>query len=144
MRGDTEPTEPVHVLDHVACLTGKAVGSARHAERDVVPGRGADLDAVEHQHAVDVAGRIDEPRRVAVIGQRHEVEARPRRRAGDVLRAASPVGTARVHVNRAAHCTRIGSRRQRLVCRRHEDPDCAGNCEGNGQERNTSTSHRRG
>ena len=58
MRDDADPAEPADVLDRGPRLAAQRIRGRGRAEGDVVAAPGADLDRVEHQHAVDVGGRI--------------------------------------------------------------------------------------
>ena len=58
MRDDAEAAEPLDVLDDVARLPAERIRRGRHVEREVVAAGGADLDAVEAQHARAIRRRI--------------------------------------------------------------------------------------
>jgi hypothetical protein len=124
MRRDPEASQPMDVLEHIARVACQAIRRLRQSERNQMAVRGADLDAVDEQHAVHVARRIGRARRVAVVGEHHEVEAGAMRGTGNPLGRSGAVGPHGVHVNRAAAISGSGavravssggSRSQRIV-----------------------------
>ncbi len=144
MRHDAEPTEPLDIFDDVTPFTGQPVRRSRHAQRDVVPGAGADLDAVEDEHSVDVPRRVHELRGVAVVREHDEVEAGAGRGLRHVLWRAGAVGSARVHVERPANGPGVGRKRERPARGRQQPPDGGAGDNGDHQDRKSEMRHRRG
>ena len=98
MRGDAESAEPADVFDDVARLAGERIRRRRHVERDVVAAVGADLDAVEAQHAGPIRRRIGRARAVAVVGEDDELQAGAGGSGRDLVGPAQAVGSVGVDV----------------------------------------------
>lgn len=144
MRDDAESTQPPDVLDDVARLAGETIRRARHAQGDVVAVGRADLDAIDHEHAGDVARRVHEAGRVAMVGQHDEVETRARGGVGHFVLSAGAVGGARVHVDSAADGQRVRSEGKRPASRRQYPPHGAGGGDERRESGNTDACHRLG
>ena len=117
MRGNPEPAEPSHVLHDVARLTGERIRRRRHVEHDVVPAAGADLHAIETQHARSVNRRVGRPGPVAVIGEDDERDAGACRGRGYFVGRAPAVGSSGVNVEDAGDRS-VGRGRQGQAARR--------------------------
>ena len=107
-------------------------GERRHVERDVVTAGGADLHAVEAQHAGSVHRRVGGSRGVAVIGEHDERDAGACRRGRDLVGRAAAVGSVGVDVKNAAQTCRL-ARREREAARRQRQDDAETTATGDGR-----------
>src|SRR2546428_13765975 len=101
MRRDAEATEPPDVFDDVARFPTERIRRGWHVERRIVTAGCADFDAVEAKDPGPVHRRIRCARTVAVVGEGDELQARPSRGGGDVVRAAAAVRAAGMNVEDA-------------------------------------------
>ena len=106
-----DAAEAPDVLRDGTSLAGQRVGRLRQVERHVVPIVGADFDGVDQQHAIDDAWRRRCTRRVAVIGEDDEVQARGRGGGRDGVRRSTAVRLRAVYVVRAAPQARLAGDR---------------------------------
>ena len=146
MRGDAEAAETVNVLGNRLAGTAQGIRRTRHVERHIVPIVGADLHGVEHQHAIDVLGRIGRTRGVAVIGEDDELQSGARRGRGHGCLVAMAVRSRSVHVIRPAHgaggqALPSGSVDVHRARRREQKQKDAGRDDGRDQRPGQSSKH---
>ena len=85
MGGDTKPTQPPDIFDHVAPFPAERIRRRVHAEHDVMAIGRTDLDAVEAEDTGAIRGRIRHPRAIAVIREDDERKTGARRGSGNLL-----------------------------------------------------------
>ena len=91
MRGEPEASEPAHILDHLARIAGKGIWRARQTESHIVSALGANLDAVDTEHAGSIVRRRQLPGAVAVVGDDDELEPGTGGGGGNVVDGAGSV-----------------------------------------------------
>jgi hypothetical protein len=108
VRHDAEPSEPRHVVHHVARLARKAIRGAPEVQRPIVAAGGADLDRVDDEDAGPINRSVGLPRAVAVIHQHDELQPGASGGGCDLRRRAGAIRPDCVHVQAAAHRERVG------------------------------------
>jgi hypothetical protein len=86
---------------------------------------GADLDAVQTEHARAVLRSIRGPGGVTVIGEDEEFEARSSGRGGDLVGAAQAVGAVGVNMEDAGNRAIVPGRKRQVTRRKSERNECS-------------------
>jgi hypothetical protein len=131
MRDDAEAPKPSNVLRHVSGIPAEAIGRGGHVDREIVPARRADLDAVEHEHSGSVLRRLGRSDTVAVIRDDDELQPGTSRGGGDFVDRAGAIRARGVNVDRAGgHARVVAGSRERDARWRKEGQDRRGGREG--------------
>ena len=103
MCGDGDAAKAVDVLDDIAPLTGQRVWRFRQSERHDVAVSGADLNAVNVQHAIAIVRQIGRACGVAMVGDDYELQAGPRGRSEHFVNGSGAVRPVRMNVHDATN-----------------------------------------
>ena len=103
MRNDAHSAEPGHVFCHVAGLPAERIRGLWEVDCDEVPATRTDFDGIHAQHSLTIRRRFGSSGSVAVVSENNKAKVCASGRGGNLLDRPAPVGSIRVHVERATH-----------------------------------------